>query len=134
MSINPSFDEFAERLIKTLETTIASVPKCSSADVQREKCWSAFHSARLSTLIDLWDEMLGGVGERLDPLVQQYVNQLFENMMVSKIDSCMQNPSKPVQRPRTSCYLAPDEENIIRYMLRVMFPAHMVLLKTHKKD
>ena len=122
-----NFDDFAADLISTLETTFSrSKGRTSSFVVARQRLWTEFHSVRSSVLVDVWNKFLKSVGvTRLDPLIQQYINQkLYEDIVKSHY------ATQPRISTRKSSLL-PDEENIIRYASGYV---PMVLMKRHEKN
>ena len=73
------FDDFAYTLFTAIGncvcTEISSSRSAQEKCVLRERLWSSFHKLRQKELADVWEKFFEAVGkDRLDPLVEQYVN------------------------------------------------------------
>ena len=122
-----TFEEFAAKLTNILQATVReSTGKTRSAAVQTENLWQAFYGLRVSKLVDLWKQFLVSIGEDLDPLVQQYVNQKMYEDLIKSLSSV-----RPSATAATKPSLTPDEENIVRYASGYVPMALIKRFETH---
>lgn len=111
------FGEFSQAIFTEIENCVCSCVSSSDYNwvkcVSRDKLWSLFHQLRLTKLVTIWKDSFEKMGqERLDPLVEQRVNQtLFEDVLKTFIPD-----SQPAQKLSQLPTLSPDEENIVRYV------------------
>lgn len=96
-------------------TSISSATSTRAKCVLREKLWSTFHQLRVVQLESIWKVFFEKAEEeRLDPIVEQHVNQsLFEDLIKNHAPAPPAPPSVRVSASLPT--LSPDEENIIRY-------------------
>ena len=84
------FARFAATLNGKLEA-LAAPSGCKTLSAQRQRLWSSFHSARVSELRRLWNDLFTSLGVDLkfaqDPLLGEYVNEkVFERHIKSTFE------------------------------------------------
>ena len=109
--------------MKSLKEAFNAIFKeASRASTHSEKlarCWSRFHSSRITTLLKLWVNLLDQCGldsaKHNDRLVcQSLLQALFESEMKAFTATCT-TPTAPILTSQTVSEITEDEKNIIMY-------------------
>ena len=74
MNVTDCFEEFSQKLIACLEQTYSGVAG-GCASNYKVQIWRQFHVKRLTTLCDIWRQLVDSLKFYIDPLLQQFVNQ-----------------------------------------------------------
>lgn len=110
-----AFDDFTTSIERCVTSEIRTATSCRAKSVLREKLWRSFHFLRLNELNEIWKKLYATLKKKLDPLVQQQVNEkLFEGVLKTHLDV----PSQAARYVSSSVQeqeLTEAEEQIVRY-------------------
>ena len=110
---------FMKSLKEAFNAIFKEASRASTHSEKLARCWSRFHSSRITTLPKLWVNLLDQCGldsvKHNDRLVcQSLLQALFESEMKAFTATCT-TPTAPILTSQTVSEITEDEKNIIMY-------------------
>ena len=110
---------FMKSLKEAFNAIFKEASRASTHSEKLARCWSRFHSSRITTLPKLWVDLLDQCGldsvKHNDRLVcQSLLQALFESEMKAFTATCT-TPTAPILTSQTVSEITEDEKNIIMY-------------------